>query len=109
MRRSAIQKLKEPVWGTVDGTDLEILVNPSQAGILTEMMMSVDRRTDRKVCQKVFTDFKNYKEDDDSNIPNSLDARMELLMALAVRSKIVQMLSDFNDESLLGETGDGTV
>jgi len=107
MKRSKVLALRDPVWVPVEGTDLEVMVVPSAAAELGSVFFSpTEESSIRRVCTRVFTDFRNYTEDDGTAIPNSLAARIELFSVSRVRNAITTKCAEMQDEAVQGE-GDG--
>jgi len=106
MKRSSVLKLRETVWKkAMDNDPLEIAVVPSGTGSVSSMAMfgGADESAKREVCTKVFVDFRNYVEDDGTEIKNSIDARLELFATQPVRNAIIEAIGEANEGLAQGE------
>ena len=108
MKRSVVQALAEKVWGEpIDGDPLRVAVVPANAGVMGELFSLSSDAGIMAVCERVFVAFENYTEDDGAEVPNTLDARMELFRVLAVRRWVINTTREVNDNATMGESDAG--
>ena len=94
MRRSTVLALRNEKWLPISEVlddsgericDLEVCVIPSAGTTMPGIRQgALDERQKLAICASVFTNFRNYEDDDGKPIPNSLEARLELLEMSAV-------------------------
>lgn len=92
MKRGRLHKLREPRWSKVTDDDpLEICIIPGAASSVNQLLLMGGGTSDavkEEICTKVFVDYRGYTEDDGTEIPNSLESRMELYEWSLVRQKV---------------------
>ena len=104
MKRGSLAVLAEAKWVPLETIDLEIeLIPGGMPDFMTARQLGLGAALDRQVCSNAFVGFRNYTEDDGTEIKNSLQARMELYRAPGIRMLINNALDNLNTEAILGE------
>lgn len=99
MKRSNVLKLREPIWRDVEGGDgLRVCIQPSEAKLLDAFPIN-----EKLICQKAFTNFEGYTEDDGTPVRNSLQSRLELFDVQIVRNEVASGLRESQESIEQGE------
>ncbi len=109
MKREAIQALNQTKWVKLFEADpLEVALKPSQARLLQHLFLgtrAAEKKAIKQICQLAFTDFRGYFNGDGSEIPNSLQARVELFTTMEIGRRIQEELIECNELTAQGEEG----
>jgi hypothetical protein len=105
MKRENILSLQQPQWEAIVGSDLEVEIVPAEAPDFSMYVVTgtMTPEMQKYVCQRAFIDFKHYTNGTGEPIANTLDVRLELFGIPAIRSRIVNLLQQANNEVLTGE------
>jgi hypothetical protein len=103
MQRSNLLVLKGKHWVGVEGDPLEVCIIPSASAETGGLLFAPnDQRAIRRVCSKLFVDFRGYY-DGEEEVKNTLDARVELFGWPPVREAIARECDRLNSEAAQGE------
>lgn len=104
MQRSKLMELRKQHWIPVEGDPLEVCIVPSASAETGSLLFAPnDQRAIRRICTKLFVNFKNYFDDDGKSIQNKLEARIELYSWPPVREAIARECDRLNSEAAQGE------
>ena len=109
MDRVRVVALRDRVWfRPIEDDDLEVAIVPAAAGAVTGMFSPLTAEAAaRRICSTAFVDLRGYHNGAE-DVPNSLEARLELFGVLAVRGAIIDRLTDLNAEVTRGEAVSGS-
>jgi hypothetical protein len=103
MQRSRLAELNKEHWIKIDGDSLEVCVIPSASAETAGLLFAPnDKRAIRRICQKLFRNFRNYFNGE-TPIENTLAAREELFGWPPVREAIARECDRLNAEAAEGE------
>lgn len=108
MKRKDLMALRNPRWETLfssGNNELEVEIVPSEMpDLTTAKLLGVNNsHIAKEICTNAFINFRGYINEDGSEVPNDLDARLELYSFPQVRKELQSLLEVRNFEAVAGE------
>lgn len=104
MKRKRVERLQTEHWfKPLEDDDLEVCVVPSAGWLVFDEGSGSAMSRQRDICIHAFVNFRNYVEDDGSEIKNSFKERVNLFSVPAVRFSIRAQLAELCAQEDAGE------